>query len=239
MQNNDIGRSRFQSKIIEDRHTRIMLQYIEDYELVKSKQHQSFNSLEEFYRTIGLCRQNFLKYYRRYLNANKDISVLMPKQTGRKYRDSLQYEPEIIDKLQEVRSKGYNRYETSFLLAKHNNIEISPSSIYRLFCKLNINKLDPKITEEKIRIIKMNCGELGHVDIHYLTKGLVKECNNKKLYLLGVIDSYSRVCWLEVIDSIKAINVAFATMNILLNLNICLVPLNNGRGFGEKLSSFS
>jgi transposase InsO family protein len=33
-----------------------------------------------------------------------------------------------------------------------------------------------------------------------------------------VIDDYSRVCWIEVIDSIKAIDVAFETMDILLKL---------------------
>ncbi len=64
----------------------------------------------------------------------------------------------------------------------------------------------------------MSAGELGHVDIHYVTKNTVKEFPGKNFYLIGVIDSYSRVCWLEVIDSIKAINVAYAATDILLNL---------------------
>ena len=66
----------------------------------------------------------------------------------------------------------------------------------------------------------MSVGELGHVDIHYVAKNTVKEpqFNNKRFYLLGVIDDYSRICWIEVIDSIKAIDVAFATMDILIKL---------------------
>lgn len=84
--------------------------------------------------------------------------------------------------------------------------------------KLGINKLNPVIKEQKRRIVKMEAGELGHIDIHYVTKGTVKELGNKKLYILGLIDDYSRVIWLEVIDSIKSIDVMFASMEILLRL---------------------
>lgn len=66
----------------------------------------------------------------------------------------------------------------------------------------------------------MSVGELGHVDIHYIAKNTVKEpqFNNKRLYLLGIIDDYSRICWIEVIDSIKSIDVAFAAMDILIKI---------------------
>ena len=113
----------------------------------------------------------------------------------------------------------YNRFEISRQLRHQDNILISPSSTYRLMRKLGINQLNPVIKEEVRRIVKMSSGELGHVDIHYVTSGTVKELGkNKKLYLLGIIDSYSRICWLEVIDSIKAINVAFAAMDIMMIL---------------------
>ena len=52
-----------------------------------------------------------------------------------------------------------------------------------------------------------------------MTGGTVKELSkNNRLYLLGIIDSYSRICWIEVIDSIKSINVAFAAMDIMMRL---------------------
>jgi transposase InsO family protein len=41
------------------------------------------------------------------------------------------------------------------------------------------------------------------------------ETGNKKLYLIGVIDDYSRICWIEVIDRIKSLDVMFATMSVL------------------------
>lgn len=61
----------------------------------------------------------------------------------------------------------------------------------------------------------MATGELGHIDIHYIKKGTVKELGNKKLYLLGVIDSYSRLCWLAPLTSIKSLDVSLSTLDIL------------------------
>ena len=214
-----IDRSGGQHSVMERRHINAMLHNIEEYELVKNKQHTSFITAEDFYQAKGLCRQNFLKYYRRFLNSSRDVESLIPKKVGRKFKDELKYLPQIIDKIKLIRQRGYNRFEISRKLRHQDNILISPSSTYRLMRKLGINQLNPVIKEEVRRIVKMSSGELGHVDIHYVTSGTVKELGkNKKLYLLGIIDSYSRICWLEVIDSIKAINVAFAAMDIMMIL---------------------
>ena len=87
--------------------------------------------------------------------------------------------------------------------------------MYRLTKRLGLNRLNTKIKEEKRKIIKVRIGELGHIDIHYVTKKTVKETKNKQLYIIGLIDDFSRVCWLEVIDSIKSIDVMFAGMSIM------------------------
>lgn len=214
-----IDRSEGQDSVMKRRHINAMLHNIEEYELVKNKKHNLFITLEDFYRAKELCRQNFLKYYRRFLLSNRDIESLIPKKIGRKFKDELEYLPEIIDKIKSIRQRGYNRFEISRQLKKNDNIAISPSSAYRLMRKLGINQLNPIIKEEVRRIIKMSAGELGHIDIHYVTGGTVKELSkNNRLYLLGIIDSYSRICWIEVIDSIKSINVAFAAMDIMMRL---------------------
>lgn len=214
-----IDRSEGQDSVMKRRHINAMFHNIEEYELVKNKKHNLFITLEDFYRAKGLCRQNFLKYYRRFLLSNRDIESLIPKKIGRKFKDELEYLPEIIDKIKSIRQRGYNRFEISRQLKKNDNIAISPSSAYRLMRKLGINQLNPIIKEEVRRIIKMSAGELGHVDIHYVTGGTVKELSkNNRLYLLGIIDSYSRICWIEVIDSIKSINVAFSAMDIMMRL---------------------
>ena len=211
-------RSKSQTSTLERRHIHQMLRHIEEYEEVSSKRHKVYKTVTAFYKAHGLCKQNFIKYYRRYTNQGRRIEALLPHKTGRKFKDSLQYSPEVIEQVKDIRSKGYNRYDISNIMKKVGQVEISPSSVYRLLKKLGLNKLNPVIKEEVRRIIKLEAGELGHVDIHYVTKGTVKETGDKKLYILGVIDSYSRICWLEVLDSIKAVNVMFNAMDILLRM---------------------
>jgi IS30 family transposase len=218
MPSNNISRSYGQGSVLERRHINSMIRNVEEYELTKSGNHSLFSTLDEFYTNKNICRQNFLKYYKRYVNANREIESLLPRKTGRKFKKELGLNPDIINKIKLIRSDGYNRFEIIDKLKKQNNIEISSTSMYRLLCRLGINQLNPIIKEEKRRIIKMSTGELGHIDIHYVASNTVKESPRAKLYLLGLIDSYSRICWIEVIDSIKAINVSFATMDIMVKL---------------------
>ena len=210
-----IDRSGGQDATMERRHIQQMIRHMDEYELVKNKKHLKYTFAKDFYDAKGICKQNFLKYYRRYLNNNRDISSLIPHKTGRKFKDSIQYAPEVVEKLKELRSKGYNRYDIESILKDRHKIELSASAIYRLMAKLGISRLNPKIKLEIRRIIKMAAGELGHIDIHYISKGTIKEMKDKRVYLLGVIDSYSRICWLEPLEAIKSLDVSFATLDIL------------------------
>lgn len=204
-----------QDRVMERRHIELMLRNIDEYESVKRGNHQKYEYAKDFYIARGLCKQNFLKYYRRYINAGREIKSLIPHKTGRKFKTILEEKPEILEKIKDIRSKGFNRYDISERLKERHNIDISSSGIYRLLVKLKLNKLNPKIKEEVRRIIKVSCGELGHIDIHYVAKDTVKELGNKKLYILGIIDSYSRVCWLDVITNIKALNVSMSMLDML------------------------
>jgi Integrase core domain len=214
-----IERSDGQDKVMERRHIEQMLRYADEYELVKKKGHNLYKTALEFYEGKSLCKQNFLKYYRRYINSGRRAESLIPHKTGRKFKDIIKYEHEVRAKVKELRNLAYNRYDIACLLKDRMDIELSPSSLYRLMKKLGINKLNPQIKELKRKIIKMSAGELGHIDIHYVTKGTVKELGNKKLYLLGIIDSYSRILWTMPIVSIKSLDVSYATMEILLLLS--------------------
>jgi transposase InsO family protein len=225
-----IDKSKGQDATMERRHIRQMLRHIDEYEQVKRKEHPDYRYAQEFYEAKGLQRQNFLKYYRRYLNGNREESALIPHKSGRKFKDFAEYRPELKEQIKMLRSKGYNRHDIAEYL-KGEDIDLSASSVYRLMKKLGINRLNNRIKEETRRIIKMNAGELGHVDIHYVAKGTVKELGTKKVYVLGVIDAYSRVCWLEVLTTIKSLDVAFATMDIL-----GMIKSRYGIRFEEMLS---
>ena len=93
----------------------------------------------------------------------------------------------------------------------------------------------------KRKIIKKNAGELAHIDTHYLNKGIVIG-DNQRYFLVGVIDSCTRVAWAEVTKDVKAISVMFATMkcfNIIkseFNIRFQEVLTDNGPEFGPKES---
>ena len=235
-----IDRAKGQDATLERRHILSMLKNIEGYELVKNKNHPRYKTANDFYDGIGVCKQNFLKYYRRYINANREVASLIPHKTGRKFREELNYSKELIEEVKEIRSKGFNKFDLQIKLLSRLGIKLSPSSIYRLLKKLNINRLNPKIKENKRIIIKMHAGEMGNIDIHYVSKETVKELGNKKIYILGIIDAYSRICWLEVIDSIKAIDVMFASMEILMrikeryNIQFESIMSDNGAEFSSR-----
>lgn len=234
-----IDRSGGQDAVMERRHIQQMVRNVEEYEEVKRKKHRKYRYAKDFYEDKEICKQNFHKYYKRYVASGRDINELIPHKSGRKFKDMMSYETVLREHICACRKKGYNRYEIVSLLKKNEGIEISASHCYRLMCKLKVNRLNPKMKQEIRRIVKMEAGELGHIDIHYISQGTVKGYGNK-LYILGVIDAYSRVCWLEVIESIKALDVSFSMLNILTllrgryGIEFKEMLSDNGREFSSR-----
>lgn len=210
-----IDKSEGQDTTMERRHIQQMLRQMDEYEQVKQKKHPEYRLAQDFYDGRGIQKQNFLKYYRRYLAANRDVKSLIPHKSGRKFKDSIQYAPEVTEKVEALRKKGYNRYDIASILEDRHEIKFSASGVYRLMKKLGINQLNPQLKAETRRIINQTVGELGHIDIHYVAKGTISECQGKRVYLLGIMDAYSRICWLEPLTSIKSIDVSLATLDIL------------------------
>lgn len=208
-----IDRSEGQDKTMERRHIHQMLRYIDEYDLVKSGKHPEYEKAQEFYDGRGVCKQNFLKYYRRFIDSGRKIESLIPHRSGRKFKDMLKHEKGAYETIIKLREVAYNRFDIARLL-KDKAIEISPSTVYRLLKKIGLNKLNPKLKELSRRIVKRMAGELGHVDIHYISKGTVR--GESKVYLLGIIDSYSRICWLSPLRTIKSLDVSFAAMELMM-----------------------
>ena len=104
-----------------------------------------------------------------------------------------------------------NRSEILLILRKA-GIVVSSTTIYNVFKRNNLNKL-LKLDKEKIiipkRILMSYSGELLNVDLHQLPKGITIQNSNHTYYLLGLVDGYSRVAWVEVLDSKKALDVMF------------------------------
>ena len=192
-----------------------MIANIEDYERIKRKQHKEFKYVQDFFASKRICKQNFHKYYKRYLFHNRDINQLLPRKRGSRFKLAEElYSQEVIDSVKLHREKGYNKYVIASKLKEQNIIDISASTIYRLTRKMGISKIDRRIKQEVIKIVKNQIGELGHIDLHYLPKDIIQG-KSSRLYLLGIMDDYSRVCWVDVVPSAKSLDVMFASIEVL------------------------
>ena len=211
---------------------------IKEYELVKQKKHSQFRFVSDFYRFHNTNRQTFLKYYNRFSVNSNDLSLL-PQKRGPKWK-SRRPSPYIENKVIELRQKGLNRYDiVSILKPKLKKFTPSPSGVYNISKRFNLNKLTTKMKQEKRRFIKAKAGELAHIDCHYLSKDIVSNVK-ERLYLVAVIDDCTRLAWVEVIPNIKALTVMFATMRILSyfqqthNIKFKEILSDNGSEFGGK-----
>ena len=83
------------------------------------------------------------------------------------------------------------------------------------------------------------CVNLVRIDCHQLSKGITISEPKKTYHLVGLIDSYSRLAWVEVLEDKKALTVMFAVLkafNMLkhrYNFEIEAVMTDNGAEFGS------
>lgn len=200
-----------------------------EYQLTKLGKHPRYRFVTDFYKAHNIHRQNFLKYYHRFKESN-DPNSFLPQRRGAKYATRRTI-PFIENKVIELRQKGINRYEICDILKeKLGKFAPSPSGIYKICRRHNLNRLTKPMKENKRKIIKEQVGEMGHIDCHYLPKGLLAS-NDKRLYVVGVLDDCSRVAWCELTEDIQGLTVMFAIMRCLKALKA-----NYGIEFKEVLT---
>lgn len=190
---------------------------IKDYELVKQKQHPLYKTAGAFYKANDTCAKSFLKYYNRYKQTGSTLDLL-PRKRGPKWKTRRPI-PFIENKVIELRNKGNNKYEiVNILKPRLAKFTPSPSGVYNIFKRHQLNRLTPVIKASKRKIIKERIGQLGHIDCHHLSKSIIKG-QSQKLYLVCIVDDYSRIAWAEIVVDIKSITVMFAALKCLNILN--------------------
>lgn len=212
---------------------------IKEYEAVKTKQHPTFKFVKEFYAAHGTCPQTFLKYYARFKQAGGQSDSLIPQKRGPRY--STRRTPAPLEKIVlEHRQRGCNKYEICAALTEQwGQKMLSPSGVYNVLKRNGKNKMTLPIREEKRRIIKEMSGELGHIDCHHLSRDLIAS-DPKRYYLVGVIDSCTRLAWLEIVSDIKALTVMFGVLHCFNSLRgrygirFAEVLTDNGPEFGPR-----
>lgn len=213
---------------------------IKEYELVKAHKHPTFRLAQDFYKAHDTDRRSFQKYYHRYKQSGNDRDLL-PQRRGPRYktRRPIKF---IEQKVLALREKGNNRYEIFNILKpslkKHTP---SPSGVYNILKRYGVNRLTRVMKENKRKIIKEKAGQLGHVDLHYLSKSIVRN-ESKKRYLLCIIDDCTRIAWADLVQDTKSLTVMFSALKCLnmlsdqYQIRFEEVLTDNGAEFGRGSS---
>ncbi|MCP4355106.1 MAG: transposase family protein [Proteobacteria bacterium] len=209
---------------------------IKEYELVKAKKSTQFKFAEELYKFYGIKRQNFFKYYNRF-KQNHDFDQLLPQKRGPKVK-SRKFMFFVQDHVIKLREVGLNYYEISKICKeRYKKYAPSRSSVYNILKDHNLNRLNEPMKRNQRKIIREKAGELGHIDCHYLPKGIIENDNNR-YYLVGLIDDATRLVWVDIVPNIKSLTVMFSTlgiMNMMANryeLKFSEMLSDNGSEFG-------
>lgn len=214
---------------------------ISEYELVKTHRHPHFRWTKDFYAHHHTCAQSFLKYYNRFKQSGQAMD-LVPQKRGPRYRTRRPL-PFIEEKVRQLREMGNGRYEIVDILKPSFKIHTpSASGVYNICKRLGLNRLSQPMKQNHRQIIKKRAGELGHIDCHHLGQSIIKDEHNK-LYLVSVVDDFSRLAWAELVNDITSLTVMFATLkcfNQLFNqyqIKFIEVLTDNGPEFGSRFNA--
>jgi hypothetical protein len=214
---------------------------IKEYEQVKRKEHPLYKRVLDFCKAHDTDRRTFLKYYNRYKQSGNDKDLL-PRKRGPKYktRRPIKF---IENKVIELRRKGNSKQEiVSILKPSLHKFTPSASGVYNICKRYGLNRLTPKMRQNKRKIIKEKMGQLGHIDCHHLSKNVIRS-KSQKLYLVCLIDDYSRLAWAEVVEDITSLTVMFAALKCInmlhdqYRLQFEEILSDNGPEFGPRGST--
>lgn len=213
---------------------------ISEYEQVKRREHSTFRYAKDFYSAHNTDARAFLKYYNLFKQSGDELDLL-PQKRGPKY-GSRRPSPADEQQVLELRDKGCNKFEINSQLKQKSNTFIpSPSGVYNILKRNGRNRLKPADREVKQKIIKERMGQLGHIDCHHLSKSVIRG-QNRKLYLLCVLDDYSRLAWAQVMTDITALTTMFTAMHCLqalkreFGIQMEEIIADNGPEFGTAIS---
>jgi hypothetical protein len=181
------------------------LPLMEEYEKVKNKTSEHFRWVHDLVKAYHVNKKDLYKYYKRWIEAGKNVEALLPQKRGPRYKTRRTLKPIERNIMKAYRKLGSPSYDL-VLMFKPYYLDKTPSSrtIDRIKARYPLNEKQKK---EIKRYEKRYPGELGHMDSYYLPTELSKP----RQYLVALEDDCTRIAYAEVIENIKALTVsAFA-----------------------------
>lgn len=226
-----------QRKVLE--HYKFLFQ---EYELIKAKKHPKYKYVKDLCSSHNINKQGLLKYYGRYQNSKIDKSLL-PQKRGRKF-GQYKYMPYIQNKILELREQGFGRYEIfDLMLPKYGKFTPSASTIYNILKRHDKHKLSPNLIKPNRKIVNKTAGELGHIDLHIIKKGVILDNTanqSQRYYLLACIDGYTRIAWASLCTDATSLTASFEGLKLLslfhkvYHIDFKAILTDNGSEFGKS-----
>lgn len=173
---------------------------LKEYELIKAKKSTRFKTVKDLCSFFQIHRKDIRRYYERWIGADRKPEALLPRKPGPRagqMKRLTKNEERIIMKIR-------RRFEASGpilreMIVDHYDIPPSVSTIYRTFKQYPLN---PKRKKAIKRYEKSYPGEMGHSDTYHIDPTMVVDRN--KYYLIGFLDDYTRLCYVELINKATA-----------------------------------
>lgn len=213
---------------------------VQEYERVRQKRSENFNTVEEICKAYRVHRKDIRKYYERWIKSGKKVDALLPQKRGPKLGQlkilSKEEERTIVKIQRRLQASGF---EIFHLIKGNDNFKVHPSvsTIYRTFKRYPLNK---KRKERIKRYEKRYPGELAHADTYNLSITLFIE--RAKYHLLGLLDDCTRLCYVELIRDLRSATATKAFFNgckwfAMHGFKIEEVMTDNGSEFTAYTSS--
>lgn len=108
--------------------TKRYVEFVQEYELIKAKQHPQFTQVQQWAAARKVDKRNFLKYYNRFKQSGGDVTSLLPQKRGPRYK-TRRADLELEGQVRALRQSGNNRYEIADVAEN-----LSPKSPLSLWC---------------------------------------------------------------------------------------------------------
>ena len=176
---------------------------LQEYEKATLKiKPRSFKFVKDLCRAHHISNKELRRYYRKWVENNKSDESLLPKKRGA--RPGSRRTPKEIERniVKAYRRFGSNRYELVLLFKPYYLDKTpSPATMDRIKSRYPLNESQKKIIK---RYEKQAPGELAHIDLTKIPKGIRCSFKVKELYAAALCDDCTRLTYTEILKDKKA-----------------------------------
>ena len=176
---------------------------LKEYERTKSKvTSRSFKFIKDLCEAHHISRKELSRYYRKWVEGNRQSEVLMPEKRGAK--SGSRRTPKSIERniIKAYRRFGSKRYELVLLFKPYYLDQTpSPATIDRIKARYPLNESAKKVIK---CYEKQAPGELAHIDVSRLPKDIRCLFKRNDLYMVALCDDCTRITYAEIIKGKRA-----------------------------------